>query len=53
MKIAVLFPGQGSQYLGMGREFIETDPDCAAIMEQAEAVCDFPLRRLCLEGPME
>jgi [acyl-carrier-protein] S-malonyltransferase len=53
MKIAVLFPGQGSQYLGMGREFIETDADCAAIMEQAEAVCDFPLRKLCLEGPLE
>ncbi|MDO9068593.1 MAG: acyltransferase domain-containing protein, partial [Deltaproteobacteria bacterium] len=53
MKIAVLFPGQGSQYLGMGREFIETDADCAAIMEQAEAVCDFPLRKLCLEGPIE
>ena len=53
MKTAVLFPGQGSQYLGMGREFIETDPACAAIMDQAEAVCDFPLRRLCLEGPME
>ncbi len=53
MKIAVLFPGQGSQYLGMGREFIETDSDCAAIMEQAEAVCDFPLRQLCFEGPME
>lgn len=53
MKIAVLFPGQGSQYLGMGREFMEADPDCAAIMEQAEAVCDFPLRQLCIEGPME
>ncbi len=53
MKIAVLFPGQGSQYLGMGREFIEADPACAAIMEQAEAVCDFPLRQLCVEGPME
>ncbi|MDD3815725.1 MAG: ACP S-malonyltransferase [Desulfocapsaceae bacterium] len=53
MKIAVLFPGQGSQYLGMGREFIETDSVCAAIMEQAEAVCDFPLRQLCIEGPME
>jgi [acyl-carrier-protein] S-malonyltransferase len=53
MKIAVLFPGQGSQYLGMGREFIEADSDCSAIMEQAEAVCDFPLRQLCIEGPME
>lgn len=53
MKVAVLFPGQGSQYLGMGREFIETDSDCAAIMEQAEKVCGFPLRKLCSEGPME
>lgn len=53
MKIAVLFPGQGSQYLGMGREFIETDSDCAAIMEQAEEVCGLPLRQLCTEGPME
>ena len=44
MKIAVLFPGQGSQYLGMGREFIETDADCADLMEKAEAVCDFPLQ---------
>ncbi len=53
MKIAVLFPGQGSQYVGMGREFIEADPDCAAIMKEAEAVCDFPLARLCHDGPME
>lgn len=53
MKIAVLFPGQGSQYLGMGRDFVESVPACAAIMEQAEGVCDFPLRTLCLEGPME
>ncbi|MEK6201826.1 MAG: ACP S-malonyltransferase [Desulfobulbaceae bacterium] len=53
MKIAVLFPGQGSQYLGMGREFIEADGDCAAIMEQAEEVCGFSLRTLCNDGPME
>ncbi len=53
MKIAVLFPGQGSQFLGMGREFIESDKDCAAIMDLAASVCDFPLEKLSEHGPME
>ena len=53
MKIAVLFPGQGSQYIGMGRGFIESDPECAAIMEEADAVCDFSLGKICHDGPME
>ena len=53
MKIAVLFPGQGSQYLGMGQEFIENDKACASLMQEAEAVCDFPLHRIMVEGPME
>jgi [acyl-carrier-protein] S-malonyltransferase len=53
MKIAVLFPGQGSQYLGMGQGFIEADPECAAIMEEADALCDFSLGKMCQEGPLE
>lgn len=51
--IAVMFPGQGSQFVGMGREFIDSDPEAAALMDMAERVSGFPLRTLCLEGPME
>ncbi|NTV13807.1 MAG: ACP S-malonyltransferase [Desulfobulbaceae bacterium] len=52
-KIAFLFPGQGSQYVGMGKEFLESDPEARALLEQAETLSGYPLRRLCLEGPLE
>ena len=53
MKIAVLFPSQGSQYLGMGRDFIESDNECADIMKMAASVFDFPLEQLIQDGPLE
>lgn len=52
-KIAVLFPGQGSQYLGMGQGFLEADSEAGQLMEMAEQASGLPIRRLCLEGPME
>jgi len=52
-KTAIIFPGQGSQYIGMGREFVEADPEAAALMEMADKVSGFPLQQLCFDGPME
>ncbi|MDD2463279.1 MAG: ACP S-malonyltransferase [Desulfobulbus sp.] len=52
-KTAILFPGQGSQFLGMGQQFIEQDQEAAAIMDLAEKISGFPLRKLCFEGPLE
>ncbi len=51
-KIAVLFPGQGSQFVGMGQEFLAADPEAQAFLAVAEKVSGFPLGRLCLEGPI-
>jgi len=53
MKTAILFPGQGSQFVGMGKEFLESDPAAAELMAMAESVSGFPIRRLCTEGPLE
>ena len=44
MAEAILFPGQGAQFAGMGREFCERFPAAQACFEEAEAAIDFPLR---------
>ena len=51
-KIAILFPGQGSQYLGMGKAFLEADGEAGRLMDLAEQVSGLPIKRLCLEGPL-
>lgn len=53
MKIAFVFPGQGSQYAGMGREVAEKYPAARQVFEEADAALDFPISRLCFEGPEE
>lgn len=52
-QIAFLFPGQGSQAVGMGRELAEHFPIVANIFAEADEACGFPLSRLCFEGPEE
>jgi [acyl-carrier-protein] S-malonyltransferase len=52
-KIAFLFPGQGSQAVGMGRELAERFPVAAQTFSEADAALGFPLSRLCFEGPEE
>lgn len=52
-KTAALFPGQGSQYVGMGKELYEQSVAARELFDRAEAIVGLPLRRLCFEGPLE
>ncbi len=52
-KTAIIFPGQGSQYVGMGQLFADIDTEAAALLDLAEKISGFPIRKLCFEGPMQ
>lgn len=53
MTTAFLYPGQGAQYVGMGKDFYEAYPEAAAVFDQADAVLGRPLTRVIFEGPQE
>jgi [acyl-carrier-protein] S-malonyltransferase len=52
-KIAILFPGQGSQTVGMGRNLYDTYPAARAVFEEADDVLGFALSKVIFEGPEE
>lgn len=52
-KIAYIFPGQGSQFPGMGKDLYEKYPAAKAVFDQADKALGMPLSRLCFEGPEE
>jgi [acyl-carrier-protein] S-malonyltransferase len=51
MKVAYVFPGQGAQWVGMGRDLYQNFDSARAVFEQADQALGFPLSRLCFEGP--
>lgn len=52
-KIVFLFPGQNSQYAGMGRELAEKYPIARQTFEEADEALGFAISKLCFEGPEE
>ncbi|HXU80327.1 MAG TPA: malonyl CoA-acyl carrier protein transacylase, partial [Polyangia bacterium] len=53
MVIAFLFPGQGSQKVGMGKALFDAYPEARAVYEEADAALGWALSKLCFEGPVE
>lgn len=51
--VAFLFAGQGSQYVGMGKDLYESFPESKDIFDTADEVLGFALSKLCFDGPLE
>ncbi|MCB2199949.1 ACP S-malonyltransferase [bacterium] len=53
MRTAFIFPGQASQYVGMGKDLYETEGMAKALFDRADDILPFDLKRICFEGPVE
>lgn len=49
--LAFVFPGQGSQFVGMAKDLVEAYPEARAVFEQADRTLGFSLTQLCFDGP--
>ena len=52
-KQAWIFPGQGSQFVGMGKDVVEGYPEAASVFRRADELLGVPLSRVCFEGPAD
>ena len=52
-RMVCVFPGQGSQFVGMGRDLWEADAEARALFEEANSVLGFDLQGMCFDGPEE
>lgn len=52
-KIAIVFPGQGSQYVGMGQKFYESYQEIRKLYEEAGDILGYDIKHMCMEGDAE
>lgn len=50
-KIGLLFPGQGAQYVGMGKDLVGQFPQAKVFFDRADKILGYPLSQICFEGP--
>jgi len=53
VKAAYIFPGQGAQYVGMGKSLYDSFPEAKKVFDESNDILGFDIKRLCFEGPIE